>query len=261
MDSSILTTIHEPTVNDEQLSHAAIDRLGDRLREGHHTEADLRLLDEYRDSFSNAYEFVLEELRGHVGFASAGGRLKTTGAIVEKLRRIKTRLSQMQDVAGCRIVVSETVEQERVEHAIKAAFPSAEFEDRRVRPSHGYRAVHAFVVYKGKIVEIQIRTELQQRWATLCELFADLIDPGIKYGNGDADILSSLQRSSEAIKLQEDSILEWHEVRRNSPLRVGDTSDRKSFFDEWTQFLEKSNAEIMTEISRMIAQLEEIKER
>jgi ppGpp synthetase/RelA/SpoT-type nucleotidyltranferase len=33
--------------------------------------------------------------------------------------------------------------------------------DRREKPSHGYRAVHVIVECGGRMVEIQVRTELQ----------------------------------------------------------------------------------------------------
>ena len=39
-----------------KLSKTQIDRLGDRLRTGDISEADLRLLDSYRRSFTDAYE-------------------------------------------------------------------------------------------------------------------------------------------------------------------------------------------------------------
>jgi hypothetical protein len=41
------------------LSKSQIDRLGDRLKKGSPSEADVRLLDEYRRSFGEAYEAVV----------------------------------------------------------------------------------------------------------------------------------------------------------------------------------------------------------
>jgi len=42
----------------EEISKTQLDRLGDRLRKGDISEADLRLLDQFRRSFSDAYETV-----------------------------------------------------------------------------------------------------------------------------------------------------------------------------------------------------------
>lgn len=41
------------------LTTTQIDQLGDRLRAGSYTEADLRLLNEYRRSFGDAYNEVI----------------------------------------------------------------------------------------------------------------------------------------------------------------------------------------------------------
>lgn len=46
-----------------ELSKTQIDRLGDRLKKGNISEADLRLLDQYRRSFSEAYEVVVGAIR------------------------------------------------------------------------------------------------------------------------------------------------------------------------------------------------------
>ncbi len=55
--------------------------------------------------------------------------------------------------------------------------------DRRVKPSHGYRAVHVIVSVDGILVEVQVRTELQHLWAQISEVFAGF-DREIKYGGG-----------------------------------------------------------------------------
>ena len=91
------------------LSKTQVDRLGDRLKGGSHTESDLRLLDAYRRSFGEAYEAVVQIIRQH-GELPTGRLAKSTLSIVEKLRRESIRLSQMQDIAGCRVVVVDVVE-------------------------------------------------------------------------------------------------------------------------------------------------------
>src|SRR6266568_4217299 len=103
------------------ISKTQIDRLGERLKVGVHTESDLRLLDEYRRSFGEAYEAVVRAIvqRGQ----SPTGRLaKSTLSIVEKLRRESIRLSQIQDIAGCRVIVADILEQDRVIAALGALF-------------------------------------------------------------------------------------------------------------------------------------------
>ena len=165
------------------VSKTQIDRLGDRLKVGSHTESDLRLLDDYRRSFGEAYELVVRTIRQRGEFPT--GRLaKSTVSIVEKLRREKIRLSQMQDIAGCRVVVMNVLERDQFVSTLKADFPEANVIDRRDNPSHGYRAVHIIAEVSGKPIEIQVRSSLQHLWAELSEKSSDVLDPTIKYGGG-----------------------------------------------------------------------------
>src|ERR1022692_105436 len=115
------------------VSKTQIDRLGDRLKGGPHTESDLRLLDDYRRSFGEAYEAVVQTIRQRGEFPT--GRLaKSTLSITEKLRRESLRLSQMQDIAGCRVVVGNVVEQEQFVASLITDFPKASVIDRRNNP-------------------------------------------------------------------------------------------------------------------------------
>lgn len=166
------------------LSHTQIDQLGDRLREDSLTESDLRILDEYRRSFEEACETVVRFLREGLKLQPTGRPAKSTGSLIEKLRRESIRLSQVQDIAGCRVVVADITEQESIAVALLFMWPGASVIDRRADPSHGYRAVHIIAKTSGKLVEIQVRTLLQHLWAELSEKLSDVFDPDIKYGGG-----------------------------------------------------------------------------
>jgi putative GTP pyrophosphokinase len=109
---------------------------------------------------------------------------KSTRSIVDKLQRESVRLSQMQDLAGWRVVVTDLQAQDQAVAALSLEFPGAAIIDRRDRPSHGYRAVHVMVRALGKVVEIQVRTGLQHLWAQVSEAAALRIDPALKYGGG-----------------------------------------------------------------------------
>lgn len=68
------------------LSKNQIDRLGDRLRKGDISEHDLRLLDSYRLSFGNAYEYVVGQIRDQLKLEPTGRPAKSTKSIIEKLQ-------------------------------------------------------------------------------------------------------------------------------------------------------------------------------
>lgn len=180
------------------LSKSQIDRLGDRLKKGSPSEADVRLLDEYRRSFGEAYEAVVLTVRDQLHLEPTGRPAKSTTSIIEKLRR-ESRLSQVQDIAGCRVVVVDMAAQEQVVASLLGAFPATTVMDRRANPSHGYRAVHVIVASVNKLIEIQIRSSLQHLWAELSEKFSDLFDPSLKYGGGPDKLQNVLLTTSKIV--------------------------------------------------------------
>lgn len=185
------------------LSRSQIDKLGERLRAGLPTEPDLRLLDEFKGTFGPAFQLVLEKLRNN-SLNPTGRYPKTTVSIIAKLKRQPTKLHRMQDIAGCRIVVPTTVEQDMIVDRLRIDFPGVSVVDRRIKPSHGYRAVHLIVRVLDRATEIQIRTSLQQKWAEFSEKASDVIAPAIKYGQGPEPWKGSLTAISGAIAKYEE---------------------------------------------------------
>jgi len=190
------------------LSKTQVDRLGDRLRKGIVAEEDLQHLDAYRRSFAESYDEIVAVVRDTTQLEPTGRPTKSTTSIIEKIRRETIRLSQMQDIAGCRVVVDNMLVQDQVVERLKSALPKAVVVDRRRQPSFGYRAVHVIATARNKLVEIQARTELQHLWAQLSEKVADVRDPAIKYGGGDSKVqqvlssISTVIASYENIELQ-----------------------------------------------------------
>lgn len=107
---------------------------------------------------------------------------KSTTAITDKLLRESIRLSQLQDIAGCRIVLAGIKEQNEAVRSLQELFLNTLVVDRRDNPSHGYRAVHLIVRHADSTVEIQVRTSLQHLWGELSEKMSDLFNPAIKSG-------------------------------------------------------------------------------
>jgi ppGpp synthetase/RelA/SpoT-type nucleotidyltranferase len=185
--------------SDIKLSNYQVDHLGDRLRAGQPSADDLRLLDRYRRSFAESYEYVISAIRNQLKLDPTGRPTKSTASIVGKLRRESTRLSQMQDIAGCRIVLPDVVTQDSVVQGLVSHLGKVKVFDRRYSPSHGYRAVHIVVSHSQKNVEIQIRSVLQHMWAELSEKLADVIDPAVKYGRGPEWLRIALMEVSKGI--------------------------------------------------------------
>lgn len=180
-------------------SKSRVDRLGDRLRSESITEDVLNELESYRTSFSEAYRSVEYVLREKLGHEVVGRPGKSTISIVEKLRRQKTRLSQMQDIAGCRVIVKGVREQDSLVYAAEVLLGDVEVDDKRAYAPSGYRAVHVIAKVGGKLVEIQVRTMAQHFWAEFSEKLADLHGQEVKYGGGPSTIRDALDRISSKI--------------------------------------------------------------
>jgi putative GTP pyrophosphokinase len=186
------------------MSNATLDRLGERLRADVSAE-DLTQLDAYRREFRPAYDAVVDRLRAELDVEVSGRPAKSTAAIVDKLRRGSMRLTQMQDIAGCRIVVTDVPAQDRLVAQLGEMFKIT-IVDRRASPSYGYRAVHVVAKVGSLPVEVQVRTELQHAWAELSEKMADVYGIALKYGGGPVSIRSILDAYSSLISVFEQSL-------------------------------------------------------
>jgi putative GTP pyrophosphokinase len=181
------------------LSKTQITALGERLRGDGISEADLRMLDEYRRTFEEAINAVMHDLQTVFQLQAAARPAKSTEAIVAKLKRETIRLPQMQDIAGCRVVVNSMSSQRDLVKSLLEHFVATQVHYRTDDPSHGYRAVHVIVSTSSGLVEIQVRTQLQHLWAQLSEAVADRWGAEIKYGGGDAEGVRLLNEYSVLI--------------------------------------------------------------
>jgi hypothetical protein len=120
-------------------------------------------------------------------------RHKREVSIVRKLTRSRSmRLTQMQDIAGCRAIVPtirQVLElQKHYSADIRNDYISCPAES-------GYRSIHAVSVYQGKkktsfdglLVEVQLRTSLQHAWATAVETVDTFTGSDLKSGYGDQE--------------------------------------------------------------------------
>lgn len=178
------------------------------MRAEDYSEHDLRLLDRFRRSYAAAYEHTVNAIRQDLRLAPTGRPAKSTHAIRDKLHRSSIRLSQMQDIAGCRLIVEDRRQQDAVVVELTRLFPASVVIDRRDKPSHGYRAIHVVIGIGGATVEVQVRTEPQHAWAEYAEKLADTIDPALKYGGGPDDPRAILRALSKIVQFVEQVELE-----------------------------------------------------
>ena len=196
------------------LSNSEINRLGDRLRQpGAISPDDLEMLQVLRREYQTAMHDAQDILMARLGDAgTTTSRLKTVQTLVGKLRReAGMDLARVQDIAGLRIVRGMTLaEQSDLSARIANLVEGARVIDRRERPSYGYRAVHVVARVDGRLVEIQIRTALQDRWAQIVERMADPWGRQIRYGEPPNEPNDRIGKTSRAFVVEL--------VRRLSPI-------------------------------------------
>lgn len=182
------------------LSNTQIDKLGGRLRRGEVDADILHKLEQYRAMHSEAYRHVERVLVETMGMQITGRPSKSTVALIEKLKRETIRLNQVQDVAGCRVLVDNLAEQDLVIENLMVLLSDLDLQidDKRRESTNGYRAVHVVAKKDGRPVEIQVRTRIQHAWAEISEKLADAVGHSIKYGAGDEDALRFLDKLSVA---------------------------------------------------------------
>ncbi len=240
-----------------QLSKTQVDRLGDRLRKGNITDADLHLLDQYRRSFSEAYEVIDEAIRKELKLKPTARPAKSTTSIIDKLGRESIRLSQIQDIAGCRLIVADIVAQDSVVQSLASLFEHTTISDRRAKPSHGYRAVHVVVNSRGKLIEIQVRTELQHLWAEISEKCSDVIDPAVKYG-GSTELVKTLLSTTSGLVEQH----ELNEIELASTVTPSLSQEDPVLEQGYLAFVAELNAlrqEVFKYLKEIIEHLEKLK--
>lgn len=155
-------------------------------------------------------------------------RLKRLSSILKKLQRKyygnnpSMNLSQMQDIAGCRVVMSNV---ELARKLYKEKYLQGDLKHKKVNEKDyitypkedGYRSIHLIYRYKsdkkgkkdysGLLVEIQIRSKLQHIWATAIEIADFFTGQAIKSNEGQKEWMDFFRLVSSAFALMENTAL------------------------------------------------------
>ncbi len=187
----------------DSFSKGQIDRLGSRLwRDGPTVPDDAGMYVDWSSSFEDSLREVESVVvdaaeRADVSLSERTGRIKQLYSVIAKLRRMPTKLSSLDDIAGVRAVMHS----DRDVNALVLQLATERVKrvrDYRDRDRNGYRAVHLTLLSQtGKSVELQLRTELQHAWAGLSERRAAVVDHAVKYGGGPQEEQEWLREMSE----------------------------------------------------------------
>jgi putative GTP pyrophosphokinase len=81
-------------------------------------------------------EYVVDGIRDNLGLEPTGRPAKSTSSISDKLRRESIRLSQIQDIAGCRVIAPDILRKMKPSRGSNGSFGELVIIDRRDKPSH-----------------------------------------------------------------------------------------------------------------------------
>ena len=143
-------------------------------------------------------------------------RLKRSRSIAGKLiREPSMRLTQMQDIGGCRAVLSsvESVYQLKTSYLDrKGQYEVVRIDDYIRTPKlSGYRSLHLVLRYRSRkypeynnlLLEVQVRTSTQHAWATAVETVGAVIGQALKASEGEESWLAYFQNASLALEYME----------------------------------------------------------
>lgn len=146
-------------------------------------------------------------------------RLKRFSSLMEKLvREPKMKLTQMQDLGGCRAIMSDVDGVYRLFDLYQGSLGSSEkkfkYYDYISNPkSDGYRSIHIVGRYSakhprhepwnGQRIEIQLRSRLQHSFATAVETVTTFTRTRLKFGTGPAKWKRFFSLMGSALALRE----------------------------------------------------------
>ena len=130
--------------------------------------------------------------------AIAVQRLKRVPSIMDKLIREEgMSLSRMEDIAGCRAIVSNVGYVKRIHSSLQRSRTKNILHRERDYISNpkesGYRGIHLIYKYNGSkdkfngmAVELQIRSKIQHSWATAVEVVGAYTKQALKASSGES---------------------------------------------------------------------------
>lgn len=115
-------------------------------------------------------------------------RLKRRSTILEKLSERETTLdfSRMQDIGGCRAVLNTPTELRRLQDRLcNGRVTILRVDDYIEAPRQsGYRAVHIVAEFRGRPIEVQLRTTAMHAWAQSVEEWSGRLGCNFKQDGG-----------------------------------------------------------------------------
>lgn len=240
----------------KKLSKSKIDRAGLALAKSkYRDEIDFIELEDVFDEYRKAHlqplsetTIELQQLLDNYGAQYyIAQRLKRKPQIIRKLNRLHVRLTQLQDIGGCRIIVNTNSDVERLYEYLKEVVATqnvftigrdTDYRERG-RDDTGYRALHVILERSGCHLELQIRSRIQHYWAESIERTSVIYGHHLKEQEGDPLVIRYFKSLSDAFyeieagrKPSTAHKLEIDQLRENCEKIIVE-SDKHKIFDSF----------------------------
>jgi hypothetical protein len=211
----------------------------------------------------NTFQMNLRHTAGRFDVNSlVAQRMKRLNSIVHKLQRFgDMRLTQMQDLGGCRAIFSTVALAQDVSHyyekvsSIKHELASKDDYIGEPKTS-GYRGIHLVYrylsdkgskkIYNGLKIEMQLRSRYQHAWATAVETVGMFSGQALKSSLGSKDWQRFFSLMGSVIALRE-----------RCPLVTDTPTNRAQLLSELAEYAQELNVEArLNEYGRALRHLE-----
>jgi ppGpp synthetase/RelA/SpoT-type nucleotidyltranferase len=178
-----------------------------------------RIANNWRDSHMYPMQRIRHEVIGQIRRLKQNGktfaRVKRMASIRRKLRNLPQGLNQIQDLGGCRAILPAMKEAQALINSCREnlAHGVHNVDDYIKEPKpDGYRSYHIVYkflgsdteeIFKGRRIELQVRTQLQHSWATAVEAVGTFRGENLKAGQGDEQWLRLFELMASEIALAE----------------------------------------------------------
>lgn len=169
----------------------------------------------HEHALDDCYKTAVETSKRHSKNSIFAKRLKRFSSIVLKLRRFPDmKLKNMQDIGGCRVIVSN---QKKLYRIVKDLKNKQQFKDSNGRSKYkdyikspkddGYRGYHLIGKFgegeRKRSIEVQLRTNIQHSWATTLEIVDLFTGQALKSNLGREEWIDFFSNTSTQFSIME----------------------------------------------------------
>lgn len=134
------------------------------------------------------------------------------------------KLSRMADIGGVRAVLPSQEAAYALAGRLRRNWTIVKVRDYVAEPkADGYRAIHLVSRNRGRLIEVQLRTANQDRWANTVERMSRIIAPGLKFGAGPPEVKAYFRQGAlllamadQHLEASAEMVAHWQDLQKRA---------------------------------------------